>query len=399
MNGWKEIPLKDVTLKITKGTTPSTLGGKFLKSGINFIKSEAISYDGRIDKSTFCYIDEETHNQLKRSQLLRDDILFSMAGIFLGKNALITEDLLPANTNQALAIIRLNQEKVVPKFVNYFLRQRTVIEHVNNMSGQSAQPNINFEEIGSIGILIPSIEEQHSIVEVLASFDDKIDFLHRQNKTLEQLSETIFRQWFVEEAEDNWNDCLLSEFAVHLKQTVTPSKNPETIFIHYSLPAYDEGKEPKNEIGKDILSGKYRVVSNSILISKLNPGTPRVWSLYGEIEEGNSICSTEFQVVQPKDQVWFGFIYYFLKSFQVAQELKGSASGTSGSHQRVSPQDIFNLSFKKPPRDMVESFADFTGDAFRKINNNTRQIRTLTQLRDTLLPKLMSGEVRVRYLK
>ncbi|MBK9221924.1 MAG: restriction endonuclease subunit S [Saprospiraceae bacterium] len=222
-----------------------------------------------------------------------------------------------------------------------------------------------------------------------------MDLLHRQNKTIEQLAETLFRQWFVEEAEENWELIQLSEIAIHLKAIVTPTKSPTLIFKHYSLPAFDEGKEPKNELGKDILSGKYQVASNSILISKLNPRTPRIWGLLGIIDEENSICSTEFQVVKPKDNKWYGFIYCYLKSYQVLQELSGAASGTSGSHQRVNPQDIFNLSFPKPPKKLIEQFVSATNDTFEKIEINHKQIQTLTQLRDTLLPKLMSGEVRV----
>ena len=169
MSEWKEYKLGELTQMVTKGTTPSTLGGRFFDKGINFIKSEAVGHEGRIDKSTFVFIDEATHQKLKRSQLEKDDILFSMAGIFLGKTALVYEDILPANTNQALAIIRLNRDKANPKFIHYYLRQRSVIDFVNNMSGQSAQPNINFEEIKSINILLPQIHEQIQIASILSS--------------------------------------------------------------------------------------------------------------------------------------------------------------------------------------------------------------------------------------
>ncbi|MDD2725468.1 MAG: restriction endonuclease subunit S [Methylovulum sp.] len=127
------------------------------------IKSDAVSYDGRIDRSKFVYISKDVHEKFKRSQLKTDDILFSMAGVFLGKTGMVEENMLPANTNQALAIIRLNKLKAQPRFVNYFLRQSTVIDFINNMSGQSAQPNINFQEIKSIEIDLPPFEEQKAI--------------------------------------------------------------------------------------------------------------------------------------------------------------------------------------------------------------------------------------------
>ncbi|NJL76716.1 MAG: hypothetical protein HC892_18530 [Saprospiraceae bacterium] len=212
MTEWKECKLGDVLGLITKGTTPPK-GQGFVKVGINYVKSESISYDGRIDRTKFAQIDEETHKLFKRSQLAENDILFSMAGIFLGKNAVVPNDILPANTNQALAILRLDQGKAYPIFISYYLRQPQVIDFINNMSGQSAQPNINFEEIKSIDLLLPSLDTQKSIASILSCLDDKIDLLHRQNTTLEKMAETLFRQWFVEDAKEEWEDTTLDEHA------------------------------------------------------------------------------------------------------------------------------------------------------------------------------------------
>ena len=209
LSGWQKCKLGELTEIVTKGTTPSTLGEGFTEYGVNFIKSEAVGYDGRIDRSTFVFISPEMHEKLKRSQLKENDILFSMAGVFLGKNAMVLDDMLPANTNQALAIIRINQKKALPKFIHYFFRNPCTIEFVNNISGQSAQPNINFQEIKSIEINLPEIPEQKAIAAVLSSLDDKIDLLHRQNKTLESMAETLFRQWFIEEAQEEWADTTL----------------------------------------------------------------------------------------------------------------------------------------------------------------------------------------------
>ena len=118
MSEWKEVKLGELLHKITKGTTPPK-GKGFVHDGINYIKSDAISYNGRIDKSLFAHIDLHIHEKFKRSQLAKNDILFSMAGVFLGKNAIVREEHLPANTNQALAILRLNQKLASPEFISY----------------------------------------------------------------------------------------------------------------------------------------------------------------------------------------------------------------------------------------------------------------------------------------
>lgn len=297
----------------------------------------------------------------------------------------------------SIAIIRL-KDGFNPYFYAYYMRSPDAQFLMRNkfISG-SAIPRVVLKDFRSVAIPIVPIAEQTVTTEVLKSLDDKIDFLHRQNKTLEQLAETLFRQWFVEEAKESWEEITLSEIAKHVKKNINPSNSPNIFFKHYSLPEFDMGKEPIVEIGREILSNKYQVVSNSILVSKLNPRTPRIWMVYGEITENNCICSTEFQVIKPKNNNWYGFIYCFLKSNRVTQELAGASSGTSGSHQRVNPRDIFNLSLLKPHESLVEKFDNITKEYWPKILNNQNQIRTLTQLRDTLLPKLMSGEVRVIY--
>ena len=194
---------------------------------------------------------------------------------------------------------------------------------------------------------IPPLPEQKAIASVLSSLDDKIDLLHRQNKTLEAMAETLFRQWFVEEAQEDWEEKPLSSIAEHKKINVRPGQNKGTIYRHYSIPAFDDGKYPIKELGSEIKSNKYQVPVNSILISKLNPRFPRVWAIRDLLDD-NSICSTEFQVVLPVKSQYYGFIYCFLKSKQVTDELIGADSGTSGSHQRVKPEDIFNLTFQMP---------------------------------------------------
>lgn len=283
------------------------------------------------------------------------------------------------------------------EFIFYLSRWNEVRDFAeNNFEGTSGRQRVPKNCFDNLKLQLPPLPEQTAIATILSSLDDKIDLLHRQNKTLEALAETLFRQWFVEEAEESWEAKSLTEIADHSKENIHPSKNPTKLYKHYSLPAFDAGKDPILEIGKEILSNKYKVISNSILVSKLNPRTPRIWMIYGNVNEDESICSTEFQIVKPKDQKWYGFIYCFLKSTQVTQELAGASSGTSGSHQRINPQDIFNLTFLKPPDNLIEQFSKVMDNYLVKINNNQTQIRTLTQTRDTLLPKLMSGEVRVK---
>ena len=151
---------------------------------------------------------------------------------------------------------------------------------------------------------------------------------------------------------------------------------------------------PRKEKGEDIKSSKYVVHANSILISKLNPGTPRIWHCGSNIPV-NPVCSTEFQVVRPNVEV-VGFFKCLYSSYAVAEFLGACASGTSGSHQRVKPQDIVELEFRAPSFESMVEFSKTTEAWLDKVIENREQILTLEKERDTLLPKLMSGEVRVQ---
>jgi len=281
-------------------------------------------------------------------------------------------------------------------FLFYLFANQEFVDLAYSSSSGTRMPRADWKFMKDTTWLTPSdIEEQKAIASVLSSLDDKIDLLHRQNKTLEAMAETLFRHWFVEEAQEDWEEKTLSSIAEHKKINIRPGQNPETMYRHYSIPAFDNGKHPIKELGSAIKSNKYQVIANSILISKLNPRFPRVWAINDLLNE-NSICSTEFQVVLPIKSEYFSFIYCFLKSKQVADELIGAASGTSGSHQRVRPEDIFNLTLQMPTQQKIDDFNSITSEKWKRITNNMSQIRTLDKLRNTLLPKLMSGEVRVK---
>jgi type I restriction enzyme S subunit len=158
--------LGELATLITKGTTPKS----YEQSGISFVKTEA--FDGtRINKNKLSYIDKITHHtELKRSMLEADDILFTIAGATIGKSAIVKEDILPANTNQALAIIRLGQT-VNKKYVFYILRSNRMRQYIDKNSKGSAQPNLNLEQINSFIVPIPTIAEQARIVAILDKFD------------------------------------------------------------------------------------------------------------------------------------------------------------------------------------------------------------------------------------
>lgn len=178
------VTLNAITTKITKGTTPTSVGCTFENSGVNYIKSESLGSSRNINKSKFAFISEQTHEKLKRSQIEKNDILFSMAGMFLGKTGIVTADLVPANTNQAVAIIRIDNEKANHEYVYYYLNLKSVMQAINASSAQSAQPNINLKQIGQLEIDLPGRKVQDKIVSILSAIDFKIEKNKQINENL-----------------------------------------------------------------------------------------------------------------------------------------------------------------------------------------------------------------------
>lgn len=161
---WEMKELGEITEVITKGSTPTTYGYKYQDEGINFIKIENLNEDGVIEKDKLSYIDEKCYNDFKRSQLKKDDILFSIAGTKMGIIGYVEEDILPANTNQALCIIRLKDTKK-SRFLFYYLKSNVIQEHIEKVKVGVAQSNISLKQIGELKIPVLTKTEEQSIVE------------------------------------------------------------------------------------------------------------------------------------------------------------------------------------------------------------------------------------------
>ncbi len=181
------VNLSEITKKITKGTTPTTYGYKFVDKGVNFIKVESIDETGDFIISMFDHIEPETHKILKRSILEKDDILFSIAGA-LGRVAIVPNDILPANTNQAIGIIRLKDQEIIkPEFLKLYLTSNIVKNYVNRRNVKTAQANLNLKMLSNIPIIISDINTQNRIVSLEKEISNYIDLLNQNLINLKKL--------------------------------------------------------------------------------------------------------------------------------------------------------------------------------------------------------------------
>jgi type I restriction enzyme S subunit len=194
---WKQTTVGEVAIRITKGTTPTTLGGRFTDKGISFVKVESISEDGRLLPDKLAFIDEATNALLPRSKLEEDDILFTIAGT-IGRATRVPRWLLPANTNQAVAIVRPKRAVIDPRFLFYVLTDERRVKHAKTRVVQSVQANFSLAELSSLGFGLPPLAEQKRIASILGALDDKIELNRRMNAKLEDMARTLFKSWFVD---------------------------------------------------------------------------------------------------------------------------------------------------------------------------------------------------------
>jgi type I restriction enzyme S subunit len=175
---------------------------------------------------------------------------------------------------------------------------------------------------------------------------------------------------------------------------LNPGEFPSEIFDHFSIPAFDEGRTPKPENGDAIKSNKLIVPPGCAMVSKLNPRIPRVW-LPELSEERRAVCSTEFLVALPKPGVSREFLCCLFKDETFVSVFATMVTGTSGSHQRVKPESLLGMEAVIPPQALIQRFTETVAPMLSRISQNISESRTLAALRDALLPKLLSGELRV----
>lgn len=209
MEDIKHVQLSEIAELITKGTTPTTLGYEFQDDGVNFLKIECFDEIGGFIESKVAHISEECHEKLKRSQLKAGDILFSIAGA-IGRVAIVAEEMLPANTNQALAIIRISDDEVYLPYIKLILTSPIVKEQFEKKKQGVAQLNLSLNDINEISVPLPSKDKQ---IELAKMFGKVADVIARRNIELTALDDLV-KARFVE----LFGDPVLNPFSWEMKR-------------------------------------------------------------------------------------------------------------------------------------------------------------------------------------
>jgi type I restriction enzyme S subunit len=279
-------------------------------------------------------------------------------------------------------------------WVFYWLKNN--VEYLQSLGSGTTFAEISGTVVKEIDITLPPLPEQKAIANVLSSLDDKIDLLHRQNKTLEAMAETLFRQWFIEEAKEDWEEVKVGDFVKTNEKTINSSYSQHLI-EYLDTSSLTEGKVENIQLLslKEAPSRARRLVKhNDILISTVRPNQKHFGIIKNPKE--NIVVSTGFCVLTCY-KISPYFIYILLASNEMTEFLHSIAEGSTSTYPSLKPSDIEKIKFLLPPNERLHEFDKIASNNWNKIQFNHTQIQTLEKLRDNLLPKLMSGEVRVAY--
>jgi len=387
MSEWKECKLGDVAT-----SNNLSIGKHYLHRTILYLDTGSITR-GKIDNFQE-YILSKAPSRAKRL-VKHNDIVYSTVRPIQRHYGFIVNPQQNLVVSTGFSVIETNVNKAKPLFIYYFLTSNEIVEMLDVIAdaSTSAYPSLKPSDIENLDILLPPLPEQRAIASVLSSLDDKIDLLHRQNKTLESMAETLFRQWFVEEADEGWEDGNLGEL-----MTITRGASPRPIVQYVK-----NGTVPWIKIADATGSNSFYINSTKEFI--IEEGIPKSVQVFPDdlILSNSATCGLPF-FVELEGCIHDGwllfrdfsvlskfFVFFFLK--QINRDLNNIADGSVQNNLNTGILKEYEL--KVPDEDTLKKFDESVKPTINKIKSNNKQICTLEKLRDILLPKLMSGEVKV----
>ena len=325
------------------------------------------------------YITEKAYNFLSKSKVFEEDLIMNKIAN-PGSIYFAPKLNRPISLAMNLFLIRINKDKANPKFIYYYLKVNE--KYVKSFALGTVTKTITKEAVRNLQIKLPPLIEQNSITNIINAFDDKIELLTAQNKTLETMAQTIFKEWFGkyqigDELPEGWR-----------------------VGVYDDLVRLSSGKGVKKS--EYIENGLYKIFGANGVIGRLDKFlikekviiTGRVGTL-GTVFILNYPCwmSDNVLISKPIMDNSFYFSYFTLKSFNF------SSLNTGSTQPLITQGDLKSVGIIIPNATLLQEFEKFSISIFEKVETNNSQVQSLTKTRDTLLPKLMSGQIRVNNLK
>lgn len=326
-------------------------------------------------------------------QYIKDDILVSNIRPYFKKIWMADDD---GGCSNDVLVFRADRG-CDSTFLYYILANDAFFNYASATSKGTKMPRGDKTAIMQYKVPCFNYETQLRIGKLLRSIDDRIAVNKKINDNLEQQAQAIYHERFEtvspNDLPSDWRIVTLGEVATISNKSFNPLKEPEILLEHYSIPAFDEARFPVFELSTSIKSNKFIIDASCFMISKLNPTTKRVWKPY--CLTGNAVCSTEFIVYKAKDQSITDFLYSVIDSGSLSDFMCSHVTGSTGSRQRTTPSDTLSYELILPSEDELAEFQSLVSPMYAQMRINAIENDKLKRLRDSLLPKLMSGEIDV----
>jgi type I restriction enzyme S subunit len=337
-------------------------------------------------------VSQETHDNWFRGHPRAKDILIATVGANIGNLAIMRES--RGCVAQNLVGLRIDENQADPEYVYYFLIWEPTKIKLKNLDIGAAQPSIKVPHLLDIDISLPPLPQQHYIAGILGELDDKIELNRRMNHTLESMARAVFRQWFVENEDvENWEVGKLGDLVTLINERVdaTPEKDNEKYIALDDMPSKSIDLS-QYRLGSDVNSSITRFRNGDILFGSMRPYFHKVG-----IAPFDGITRTTTFTLRPKKDGFRAFALYWFFSDEVIEYSTTASVGTTIPYVRW--ETLENYEIPIPPHNFMEKFTEFFQPLWLKIVSNGKESRTLASLRDSLLPKLMRGEVRLQEVK
>lgn len=351
----RKVRLSEIAELITKGTTPTTLGYDFQDNGVNFLKIECFSENGDFIKEKVAHISEKCHEKLKRSQLRAGDVLFSIAGA-IGRVAIVTKKMLPANTNQALAIIRIARDDIYLPYVKLILKSPIVKTQFERKKQGVAQLNISLKDITELEIPLPDMDQQIECAELFKKISEIIDFHQQELQKLDEFVKSRFVEMFGDK--DYPEDTLLNLCNIIDYRGKTPEK------VEYGLPfitaknvkMHQMNLEPREYISKEtydkVMVRGFPKEGDVLFTTEAPLGNVcRIPHFDTDFYIGQRIVTIQTENLEPI------YLEYALSSDDFKMKYIGKSSGSTVTGIRV--RLLEQLTIAVPPIDLQKEFAKF----------------------------------------
>lgn len=424
--GWVLARLGDLAVKIGSGATPKGGESVYLPARIRFalIRSQNV-FDRHFAEAGLAFITDVHARGLSSATVEPGDVLLNITGdgVTFGRACLAPPHAFPACVNQHVSIIRLDRSLCLPEYLLCFLTHPAVKRYIESFNAGGSRRAITKGHVESFVVPLPPLREQERIGTALGTLDQKMECNRRMNETLEAMARAIFKSWFVDfdpvrakaegrqsDLEPNldalfpdwfrqcesgplpngWTMGTLGTIATAVRRPANPRD------VHADTPYVGLEHMPRRSIALgewgragEVTSGKNRFHLNDILFGKLRPYFHKVG-----LAPVDGVCSTDILTVAPVSKRWLSFALFHLSSTELVNYADSCSTGTK--MPRVNWNDLARYEVVFPPERVAGALQELTSPMLNSILCNLRQSRALAALRDALLPKLLSGQIRVR---